>query len=115
MIRRKDEMVSEIRTEMRGGKGDTKITHIYKKDEMKGDSRLCAHMSLEPGASVGTHVHENEEEIYYILRGKGVVIDDGEPIEVNAGDAVLTRDGASHSIENTGDETLEFMAVINLY
>ncbi len=115
MVRRESEMVSEIRNKMRDGKGDVKITHIYKKDELKGNSRLCAKLSLEPGASVGTHIHESEEEVYYILKGKGTVIDDCVPVEVNVGDAILTRDGAAHSIENTGDETLEFMAVINLY
>lgn len=115
MIRRADEMILDVRKEMRGGNGEAVIKHIYKKDELKGNSRLCATITLEPGCSVGTHAHENEEEVYYILRGKGRVIDDGEPIEVNVGDAILTRDGASHSIENIGDETLEFMAVINLY
>lgn len=115
MVRRKAEMMSEVRSEMRGGTGDTTITHIFKKDELKGNSRLCAKLSLEPGDSVGTHIHDSEEEIYYILKGKGVVIDDGMPVEVNEGDAILTRDGASHSIKNTGDTTLEFMAVINLY
>jgi mannose-6-phosphate isomerase-like protein (cupin superfamily) len=115
MIRRKDDMDIDVKHEMRGGIGDAVITHIYKKDELKGNSRLCAKLSLEPGASIGNHAHESEEEIYYILNGKGLVIDNGEPIEVYEGDAVLTRDGASHSIENIGTETLEFMAVINLY
>ncbi len=115
MIRKNQEMVTEVRNQMRGGEGNTTITHIYKKDELKGNSRLCARLSLEPGASIGDHKHENEEEIYYILSGQGVVIDDGVPKDVVAGDAVLTRDGATHSIRNTGDVALEFMAVINLY
>lgn len=115
MVRRKDEMISEVRNKMRGGNGEVTITHLYKKDELKGHSRLCAKMILEPGASVGTHIHEKEEEIYYILKGTGVVIDAGVPVNISEGDAIMTRDGASHSIENTGDTVLEFMAVINLY
>lgn len=115
MIRREKEMKVDIKPEMRGGKGQASIKHIYAGDELKGNSRLCSTITLEPGSSIGTHIHENEEEVYYILRGKGLVIDGDEPIEVNPGDAVLTRDGASHSIENIGEDTLEFVAVINLY
>lgn len=108
-------MEQEIREQMRGGKGSIKITHILKQDELKGKCRLCAQMSLEPGSSVGLHRHENEEEIYYITRGKGLVNDNGTETEVNAGDVVLTPDGEEHSIENIGDEPLEFTAVILLY
>ena len=115
MIRRAEEMEREIRKEMRGGKGEAHFTHVYKKDELKGNSRLFARITLNPGCSIGDHTHNEEEEIYYILTGKGLVIDNGEATEVFAGDAVLTRDGATHSIENTGDEPLEFVAVINLY
>ena len=115
MIRSSEEMAIDIKKQMRGGNGHAEITHIYKGDELKGNSRLCARIKLNVGCSIGTHTHDNEEEIYYILSGEGIVIDDGVPKEVGAGDAVLTRDGASHSIENSGNEVLDFMAVINLY
>jgi mannose-6-phosphate isomerase-like protein (cupin superfamily) len=115
MIRRANEMNVVVNHEMRGGRGDAKLTHVYSGEELKGNSRLCSVITLEPGASIGHHVHDNEEEIYYILKGKGLVMDDGEPVEVNVGDAILTRDGAGHSIENIGDVDLEFMAIINLY
>ena len=115
MVKRALVMEKEMKHQMRGGQGTTEITHIYKQDELKGNSRLCARIRLEPGCSIGEHVHENEEEIYYIISGVGQVIDDGVPVNVYAGDAVLTRDGAAHSIENIGDEVLELMAVINLY
>lgn len=115
MIRRAEEMKVVVNHEMRGGNKDATLTHLYTGEELKGNSRLCSVISLEPGASIGHHIHENEEEIYYILKGKGLVMDDGEPVEVSVGDAILTRDGAGHSIENIGDEDLEFMAIINLY
>ncbi len=115
MVRRTEEMVTEFRKRMRDGDGTAEIKHIYKGDELKGNTRLCAQITLEPNASIGTHIHENEEEVYYILEGEGEVIDDGQPVAVKKGDAILTRDGASHSIRNTGNADLVFMAVINLY
>lgn len=115
MVKKNNEMITEIRENMRDGKGNVEITHIYKNDELKGNVRLCARVKINPGCSIGVHEHVQEEEIYYILSGRGIVIDDGIPKELGVGDAVLTRDGASHSIECIGDEPLILMAIINLY
>lgn len=115
MIKRSRDMVNEVKTKMRGGEGQAIIHHIYKKDELKGNSRLCATITLAPGDAIGEHAHHEEEEIYYMLRGEATVIDDGVPVIIKAGDSVLTRDGASHSIINTGTDICEFMAIINLY
>lgn len=115
MIKKANEMMKEIREQMRGGKGEAEIIHMFQQDEYKGKARLFARINLEPGSSIGIHPHIDEEEIYYIVEGKGMVDDNGDKREVESGDAVLTGDGASHSIENTGDETLSFVAVIVLY
>lgn len=115
MVRRAEEMFKEIKEQMRGGKGSVEIIHVFKQDELKGKARLCAKIMINPGCSIGLHQHLNEEEIFYIIKGKGLVDDNGEKSEVSAGDAILTGDGAAHSVENTGSEPLEMMAVILLY
>lgn len=115
MIKRMAEMKSEIREQMRGGKGSVELIHILNREEMKGKVRLFAKIVLNPGCSIGLHEHVDEEEAYYIVKGNGTVTDNGKTAEVQAGDVILTGDGASHSIENTGDEPLEFIAVVMLY
>lgn len=115
MIRRAAEMEKEIKEQMRGGKGSVEITHIFKKDELKGKARLCAKLTLNPGCSIGLHEHSGEEEIFYIIRGNGLIDDNGQKTEVGPGDAILTGGGASHSVENIGTEPLEIAAVILLY
>lgn len=115
MVKRAKDMEMEIREQMRGGKGQVEILHVFKKEELKGKVRLCAKITINPGCSIGLHEHINEEEIFYILNGRGIVDDNGTRKEVAAGDAILTGGGASHSIENTGSEPLEIMAVILLY
>ena len=37
--------------------------------EYKGKSRLIGVITLEPGCSIGAHIHENEEEVFYIMEG----------------------------------------------
>lgn len=115
MIRKAQEMFKEVKEQMRGGKGSVEIMHLFRPDEFSGKARLCAKITINPGCSIGLHEHINEEEIYYITKGKGLVEDNGTKQEVQAGDAVMTGGGASHSIENTGEEPLEMMAVIILF
>ncbi len=115
MIRNAKDMAVEFKERMRDGNGTVEIMHIYKQEELKGNNRLCAKVIIPHGGSIGMHQHVNEEEIYYILKGKGLVNDDGTLVEVNEGDSVLTRDGATHSIENIGEGNLEMIAVISLY
>ncbi|MCX7747233.1 MAG: cupin domain-containing protein [Clostridia bacterium] len=115
MIKRANEMELEIKEQMRGGNGSIEITHVFKKEELKGKARLCATLKINPGCSIGLHEHVNEEEIFYVIRGKGLIVDNGTQFEVNEGDAILTGGGASHSVQNIGDKPLEMMAVILLY
>lgn len=115
MIRRAEEMLQEVRDKMRGGKGKVEILHIFQRHELEGSARLCAKITLQPGCSIGYHTHDDEEEIFYIIRGIGTVNDNGKEDTVRAGDAILTGGGAGHGIANTGDEPLEIMATILLY
>lgn len=115
MIREAAKMKKETRENMRGGNGSVNVTHIFEPDELTAKTRLFARMHLPAGASIGFHRHEGEEEVFYILSGRGIVDDDGTKREVGPGDAVLTGGGAGHAIEAVGDEPLEMVAVILKY
>jgi mannose-6-phosphate isomerase-like protein (cupin superfamily) len=116
MIRRAGEMKKEIRENMRGGEGSVAVTHLFEKEDFVAKVRLCARMVIPPGAGIGPHTHEGEDELYAILSGTGTLTDGGVESRVSAGDAVLTGRGRSHSISNTSRvEPLEILAVIVCY
>lgn len=115
MIKRKEEMVSEIKVHMRDGDGQAVVTPVLSKDEYNGHSRLVATIVLEPGCSIGPHVHENEEEIFYIIEGQATYFDNGETVTLNAGDSCVCLSGQTHSIANKGEKTLRLFAVILTY
>ncbi len=108
-------MTKEIREKMRAGNGSVHLQDIFNVDELKGKCRLFSQITLESGCSIGSHQHDQEEEIYYILSGTGIVDDNGQVKNIGPGDAVKTGGGEYHSITNTGDEPLVFMAVILLF
>ena len=65
MFKQEKDWKPELRHEVRNGKGDVTFNHIYAKGtELNPNMRLFAKLVLEPGCSIGWHVHENEDEIY---------------------------------------------------
>ena len=113
MIHTASDYKSEVREAMRGGDKSVKITHYFDEaNELISPTRLCAQLELEPGASIGFHTHENEEEIFIVLAGKALINDNGVEKTVSVGDSILTGNGAGHSVKNIGDEPLRMVAVI---
>ncbi|MCX7917578.1 MAG: cupin domain-containing protein [bacterium] len=115
MIRKKEQMEIEKREKMRGGEGIVTIVHFLKKEDFKANVRLCAKLILHEGCSIGLHQHLDEDEVFIILKGKGILFDGKEEKEVEEGDVVLTGNGQSHSIKNIGKEDLEIIAFITKY
>lgn len=65
---------------------------------------------LKNGASIGLHQHY-KDEIYYVMGGRGIYTLDGKDHPVQAGNAMLTRPGSTHSIRQAGDEDLMILIV----
>ncbi|NLV46160.1 MAG: cupin domain-containing protein [Candidatus Hydrogenedentes bacterium] len=115
MIRKHADMEGEVREHMRGGPGSVTFKHLFKKEEFTANVRFCAMGVIPPGAGIGPHTHEAEDEVYIITRGSGILDDGRTQSRVSAGDAILTGNGESHAIYNDGEEPLELIAVIACY
>jgi mannose-6-phosphate isomerase-like protein (cupin superfamily) len=61
--------------------------------------------ALKPGSGIGYH-EQKEDEIYYVLGGRGVMTLDGKDVPVGPGDAILTRTGSSHGLKQIGMDDL---------
>lgn len=115
MIKRKQDMKTTVREKMRGGDGQAVITDILDKGEYAGHARLLGTIRLEPGCSIGPHIHENEEEVFYVMEGQAVYNDNGTEQILDAGDSCICLGGQTHSIANRTDKTLVFFAAILTY
>ncbi|MBP5182954.1 MAG: cupin domain-containing protein [Lentisphaeria bacterium] len=114
MIRRADQRRAQIRNQVRGGKGDAVFAHVWEsgKEELNDNMRLYAVITLKAGDSIGYHVHEGEDELYFILSGKALYDDNGVKENLFPGDSSITRSGEGHGIESAGPEDLVLLAVI---
>ncbi|MCF0134689.1 MAG: cupin domain-containing protein [Blautia sp.] len=113
MIRKAEECKVEYREHMRDGKGTVQVTNlITSPEELNEKGRLFAKITLNPGCSIGYHVHENDSELFYIMQGTAKYTDGDTEKTVTAGDVTICPKGTGHSIANETDEVVEVIAVI---
>ena len=75
MIKRKDTLTTIPSPALLGGQGTIYRTAFLQPEEFHGKGRLFAHMRIPPGSSIGVHVHEGEQETFFILCGSGEVLE----------------------------------------
>ena len=61
---------------------------------------------IPAGVSIGEHLHMYEEEIYYLLSGKGILTFDGKQYEMKSGDISLCKPGHSHGFAAIDDSRM---------
>jgi mannose-6-phosphate isomerase-like protein (cupin superfamily) len=61
--------------------------------------------ALHPGSAIGNH-RNDEDEIYYVLSGRGELTLDGVRHIVGPGTAIWTPAGGSHGLRQLGSEDL---------
>ncbi|MFZ2648853.1 MAG: cupin domain-containing protein [Burkholderiaceae bacterium] len=64
-----------------------------------------------PAAYVGEHVHQVQEQIYYVLEGVGLLTLDAQQHLMRAHDYVYVPPGVRHSFTNTGLTGLVFLVL----
>ncbi|HQN69295.1 MAG TPA: cupin domain-containing protein [Anaerolineaceae bacterium] len=112
MIKRKDTLTTIPSPALLGGEGTIYRTAFLQPEEFHGKGRLFAHMRIPPGSSIGVHVHEGEQETFFILCGSGEVLEKGEWLPIGPGDVAICPNGCQHGIRNTGNEDIEMIALI---
>jgi mannose-6-phosphate isomerase-like protein (cupin superfamily) len=63
---------------------------------------------VQPGKMQFIHAHP-QEQCYYIIQGKGLMIINEEEKTVKKGDAVFIPSQATHGIKNTGKAILQYL------
>jgi len=112
MVKRSSSYEVQVNENMRGGDGSVKIEHLLTKDELNNKGRLFAKIILEPGCSIGHHIHEGEMEAFYIISGEAEYDDNGESVTLKPGDTTHTPGGSGHGIKSVGSIPLEMIALI---
>lgn len=94
-----------------GGVGKIRFKRVFAEEAFKGPWNFVDYAVLPPGASIGAHTHGENEELYLVLEGRGVMHLDGEEIPVRPGSVVLNRAGGTHGLRNEGEDPLRIFVV----
>ena len=57
------------------------------------------------------HKHKQNEEVYIVLKGEGILTIDGNAVNVEEGSVVKVMPAASRTLENTGKGVFQFICV----
>jgi len=67
-------------------------------------------VDVPPGAEQRAHSHEDSEQVYVIVRGRGRMVMAGDEEGVGEGDLVFIPPATDHGIINDGEEALVYVS-----
>jgi uncharacterized cupin superfamily protein len=91
------------------GEGVLKHISLFGSGDFSSKLRFINYTILPPGTSIGVHRHGNDEELYVILEGQGLMEVDGEKKEVKAGDIILNKPYGEHGLTNNSFADLKVL------
>jgi len=81
-------------------------------DESRGAPNFALRrFVIEPGGCTPHHTHDWEHEVY-ILRGRGMLVTDGDEREIGPDVAILVAPGEPHQFRALPEGSLEFLCMV---
>jgi len=94
-----------------GGQGTIEIQKMYRREDFQGAWDFALRVVMPPHSSMGVHEHGEDEEMYIILKGEGLMIIEGEEKRVSKGDMILNKPHGTHGLLNDSSEQLELLII----
>ena len=77
------------------------------------ENLIVAWLEGEPGSRQDLHAHPSSEQVYVIVRGRGLMTIEDETREVSSGMLVYIPAGSRHAIEAVGDQQLMLVSALS--
>jgi 3-dehydroquinate synthase len=90
-----------------GGTGYLNKIRLFNYDFFDTPIDFIDYVIMPPGSTIGLHTHQNDEEIYFIIKGNGIMEADEEIFDVKTGDVVVNKVGGTHALSNASTEDIE--------
>lgn len=96
MLSNIEERVGNVKLDPKVGIGLTEL--------VKGEN-ISFHVAVVK-EEIKPHYHKERDEVYYIVKGRGIMRVNEEKRDVKEGDVILIPKGSVHSLKNTEKEAL---------
>ncbi|NQZ90418.1 MAG: cupin domain-containing protein [Colwellia sp.] len=94
-----------------GGHGTIEIQKVFPRKDLKGAWDFALRVTMSPNSSMGLHEHGEDEEMYIILSGEGLMTIEGEEQRVGKGDMILNKPYGTHGLFNDSNQELELLII----
>jgi mannose-6-phosphate isomerase-like protein (cupin superfamily) len=101
----------EIAENSHDGIGRIEIQKVFRRKDFSGAWDFALRVLMPPSSSMGLHEHGEDEEMYIILNGEGLMTIEDQEHRVSKGDMILNRPGGRHGLLNNGSEEMELLII----
>lgn len=91
------------------GIGEIQIQKVFRRVDFETGWDFALRVIMPPNSSMGVHDHKNDEEMYIILKGNGLMTIDGAEKRVKEGDMILNKPYGTHGLLNDSDDEIELL------
>lgn len=99
------------RSEEHGGTGPIRFLRLLGSGEFASGLDFVDFTTVPPGSSIGRHVHEATEELYYVVSGSPLISVEGERRRLTVHDVAVVRDGQWHELQNDTSSDVTILVV----
>jgi quercetin dioxygenase-like cupin family protein len=89
------------------------IRHLVTPENMGSKFLWLGTSSVDPGFTSNAHAHEDQEEVFYCVSGRGRIKVDDEEAHLQPGAVVFCPPGSVHQLINDGDEILKVVSAVS--
>lgn len=93
------------------GTGSVDLYEIWGKSDFNSNIDFIDRVVVHPGSTIGFHKHSENEEMYIVLKGKGLMKIEGDEISIKKGDMILNPAGGRHGLVNNSEEDIDILVV----
>jgi uncharacterized cupin superfamily protein len=79
--------------------------------DFAGAWSFVEYVTVPAGSAIPVHPHEQDEELYFIFQGQGILTIDAQQREVGPGDLAACRKGSTHGLQNTSNKEIKLLVV----
>jgi mannose-6-phosphate isomerase-like protein (cupin superfamily) len=91
-------------------RGGQKSYLLLRRGQFGSNNLAMTWVECAPGSMQAIHEHPDSEQVYVIVRGRGLMQVGDEAEELGEGSLVFIPPGTGHAIKNASDEPLVFVS-----
>lgn len=93
------------------GVGSLAFSRVFSCEDFISNIDFVDYAVIPPGSSIGYHQHKNNEELYLVLQGSGIMCVGNNKFVVKPGDLIVNPFYSAHSLENSGSLDIHIFVI----